>query len=260
MKKIVLLFPAILFLSWKAAGQCETFTAYHTRGIVLVLKGGVSEPLKKETRIDAGSILRIGQGSSVILLSGKDRALRLTEPATLTFSDLSALCRNNQSSLTAEYMKYVARAIIDKEESQTAMVIKGAVYRTRADYANSLMRLPADSTVIPAGPIQFVWQRPPGGEPVYLMVFENGTKRIWSSQVTDTTLTLREDLFQPGIIYFWMVTGSEIPGDSEPRSTFVLGPPQWRQEVLDNWSKMMEELESDLDDIRRKLDTKKDFE
>jgi len=257
-KSLMLIIPGLL-IRIMVFGQCTSFITYHTKGDVALLRSGVSTPLKKEMKIDPGTVLRVGTGGSVILLTGNDKALRLTQPVTLSYSDLSVACRKNQSSLTQEYMKYVAQAIIEKEESQTAMVVKGAVYRTRAEYSNCLMRIPADSSVITEESIRFAWQPPADDTPRYLLIYENGVKRIFSQKVSDTTLTLPISGFKPATIYFWLVTTSENPSDNEPRFTFVHGTPQWQNTILDQWAVTMKELEGEMDEVQKKLDAKKNL-
>ena len=258
MVRFMTAFISFSIITLRLSAQCDDFTVYHSIGEVIIKQGSLLTPVKKNMKIKPGAILQIGEKSSVILLTGNDKALKLSQPAILTYSGLSANCQKNQSSLTHEYLKYVGQSIIEKEEPQTAMVIKGAVYRTRAEFSNSLMRLPADSSVITSDSVRFAWRSPVESTPRYLLIFENGVKLVYSSQMTDTTVTLPNREFKPGTIYFWLVSSSDTPADNEPRFTFVHGTSSWQNTVLDQWTKTLKELEGEVDDVQKKLDSKKE--
>jgi len=148
MKHSVIILLFLLAMVGRTLAQCDEFTVFRTKGEVNLVKGGVTAIAEKNAKLMPGLQLKVGAGSYAILISGSDKALRVTSPGTFSYGELQTLCRKNQSSLTKEYLNYVAQSIIEKEEPKTAMVIKGAVYRTLGVYEKADMILPADSSVI----------------------------------------------------------------------------------------------------------------
>jgi len=257
MKRILLLVAILGFFQLTSIAQCDDFIIYHTKGNVTFIKGISKGTPRKNMKLEEGTQLVIGTEASVILLSGNDKALRLASPGKLSFGDIHSLCQKNQTSLTKEYMKYVAQSIMEKEEPQTAMVIKGAVYRSRTEFEKTEMILPEDSSVISSDSIRFAWHKPAGPAGNYLLIYENGVKEIFSQQLSDTTITLEAFMFRPQTIYFWLVSPTPKPSDKEVRFTFVYGEKEWKTEFLDEWDKTMKELEGDLDSIQLKMKERK---
>jgi hypothetical protein len=254
MKISISLVTVLMLLSLAASPQCSDFIVYQSKGEVKMVLGNAEQPAVKNLKLVNGCSLSLGPESAVILLSGKDKALRLTTPGNHPLAEIRATCMKNQSSLTKEYLNYVAQSIMDKGEPKTAMVIKGAVYRTRTEFERSAMILPADSSVVSGDPVTFAWHIGTPGIPKYLLIYENGVKEVCSKMVSDTTLSIDASLFKPGVIYFWLVSNSNTPSDSEPRFTFLIGEPDWQYKFLDEqWQETMKELETDIDDLQKKM-------
>lgn len=194
-----------------------------------------------------------GQNSSAVLLMGTNKALNIDGPGVYSFDDLKALCIKNQTSLTSQYIKYIANSIIKKEEPKTAMVIKGAVYRTKTAMERVNMILPADSSVIDSDSIHFLWNKPDENEPLFLVIYENGVKEIYRNQFSATSTTLNTSLFKPQTIYFWLVSKNAVPGNDEIHSSFVIGEKQWKTQLLDHYGQIMKELEDANIETERKL-------
>jgi hypothetical protein len=257
MARLITLCLTFIVITAQLRAQCDDFSFYYVSGSVFIKQGSILTAAKKNLDLVPGSVLQIGNESSVILLTGPDRALRLSQQGNLTYANLQDICRKNQSSLTSQYVKYVAHTLIEKQESQTAMVIKGAVYRTRATFTNSLMRTPPDSSVIASDSVVFSWQQPPDNKPAFLLISENGVKSVYLSPVSGTTMVLPARIFREGMIYFWLISKSPTPSDNEPRFTFVLGTHNWQTIVLDEWARTMTELEQENQDVKKKLESKK---
>lgn len=244
----------LFILSVYAHAQCTDFIIYQAKGEVDVLQGSDVVAAKKNMKLTANCKLSLGPESAVILLSGKDKALRLTTPGMHPMATIKATCMKNQSSLTKEYLNYVAQSILDQGEPKTAMVIKGAVYRTRTEFEATPMILPLDSSVVTVDPVTFAWHSGTPGVPKYLLIYENGVKEVFSKMVVDTTLAVDASLFKPETLYFWLISNSDAPSDKEPRFTFLSGEPDWQDKFLDEqWEATMKELEGDLDALQDKL-------
>jgi hypothetical protein len=254
MKKQLPIATILLFLSVIVHAQCSDFIIYQSKGEVDIVEGSDVMAAKKNMKLTPDCRLSIGPESAVILLSGKDKALRLTSPGMHPMATIRATCMKNQSSLTKEYLNYVAQSILDKGEPKTAMVIKGAVYRTRTEFEATPMILPADSSVATNDPVTFAWHPGTPGVPKYLLIYENGVKEVFSKMVVDTTLTVDASLFKPETIYFWLISNSDTPSDKEPRFTFIAGESDWQYKFLDEqWEATMKELEGDLDSLQQRL-------
>ncbi len=257
MKNSILFIIAFTFLWLQSHSQCEEFMIYQTKGEVKLLHGTSSQPAQKNMKLSGSDRLTLAPEAAVILLSGKDKALRLTTSGTFSQAQIKSICMQNQSSLTKEYLNYVARSIIEKGEPMTAQVIKGAVYRTRTEFEKTLMILPADSSVVSADPLIFQWHMDSYDSPVYLLIYENGVKQIYSKMISDSTISLEANLFQPDVMYFWLISSSPAPSDKEVRFTFIQGAPDWQNKMLEEWAATMKELQGQMDSLRMKMKKKK---
>jgi hypothetical protein len=233
--------------------QCTEFIVYRTKGDVTILPGFVRGIALKNTRLNQQSVLNVAPEGSVILLSGNDKALRIALPGNYSYTEIVNTCRKTQTSLTREYIKYVAQAITEKDEPLTAMIIKGAVYRTRKVYEKTDMIQPADSSVISADIVRFAWHATPGIALKYLKIYENGVKEVYSKSFSDTTTIIGSELFTPQNFYFWLVTVNQKPTDNELRFNFVFGDKDWKTEFLDNEDQWMKELETEINATEKKL-------
>lgn len=249
--------PAFVMITIFGQAQCNDFIIYQAKGEVNLLQGNTTQPARKNLKLTSDCSLSLGAEAAVILLSGKDKALRLTKPGTLTMTEIRATCMKNQSSLTKEYLNYVAQSILEKSEPKTAMVIKGAVYRTRTELEPTPMIEPADSSVTSDDPVTFAWHLGTPGIPRYLLIYENGVNVVYSKMLSDTTQTIEANLFKPDVIYFWLVSTSDTPSDKEPRFTFIAGESDWQTKFLDEqWEETMNELEGELEGLQGKIKKK----
>ena len=253
MKSTLLFALVLLSISTAVFPQCNEFKIYRTKGDVTLLPVPLKGTELKNVKLKEQSVLNIPQDGYVILLSGSDKALRLKTPGKYLYSDIKTICQQSQTSLTTEYLKYVAQTITEKEEPLTAMVIKGAVYRTRQVFEKTDMILPADSSVISSELIRFAWHPTPGIPSKYLKIYENGVKEIYSKSLSDTTVAIESDLLNPQAIYFWLVTVNQQPKDDEIRFTFVYGEKEWKTDFLDNEDQLMKELEGEINAMEKKI-------
>jgi hypothetical protein len=242
----------VICFSFDALPQCNEFMVFRTKGDVKLIRGTKASVTLKNMKIEESDQLRLGPESYAVMLSGSDKALRLTVTGIYSYTDLRSMCQKNQTSLTREYMNYVAQSIIEKEEPKTAMVIKGAVYRTRMQYEKSDMILPPDSSVVSSEMVNFSWHRAADNSARYLIILENGVKEIYSKLLSDTTISLQASLFKPQTIYFWLVSTNQKPSDKEARFTFVFGDKEWKTEFLDN-ENVMNELENEIQKTNKKI-------
>ncbi len=253
MKSPFLVFLILFSSAGAAFCQCAGFKIYRTSGEVYLMPGPVKGTALKNRILNEQSVLNVEAGGNVILLSGSDKALRITKPAKYTYADIHTMCQQNQTSLTKEYIKYVAQTITEKEEPMTAMVIKGAVYRTKEIFERTDMILPADSSVISTETILFAWHPTPGVASKYLKIYENGVKEIYSRLLSDTTIVLQAELFLPQKLYFWLVTSNQQPTNDEVRFNFVRSNPDWKTEFLNLDDQLMKELENEINATEKKL-------
>ena len=237
--------------------QCSEFILYQAKGDVKVMQGSDSRLVQNNMKLTGDMHLLLANNTCVILLSGKDKALRLNVAGNYSMSEIKATCLKNQTSLTKEYLKYVAQSIIESGDPGTAMVIKGAVYRSRTEFEKTAMIEPADSSVVSSEQVTFTWRMGTAGVPKYLLIYENGVKQVYSGMLADTSVSINAELFKPGVIYFWLVSLNDIPSDKEPRFTFTYGETDWQSKFLEEWSATMEELNNDVDGLQQKIKSKK---
>jgi hypothetical protein len=253
MKKLSVTSVVILLFSLAAYTQCDEFIIFRTKGDVSIIKDGKKGPAVKNMKLEATGRLLVGKEASVILLSGNDKALRLTNPGNHTLMDISSMCRSKQTSLTREYLNYVAKSIIDKGEPKTAMVIKGAVYRSKKVFERTMMILPPDSSVISTDFLTFTWHKDIKNPSKYLHIYENGVNEIFSRSLSDTTLTISTEQFKPQTIYFWLVSNYAQPSNDEVRATFVFGDPDWKNEFLNTDLPDLKEIENEVDILEKRV-------
>lgn len=240
---LILVFAGIAFFS---QAQCDDFVVYQTKGKVLLLQGTSSVPVQKNIKLNPDLKLSVAKDALVILVSGKNKALRINSAGTYSFADLKGMCMKNQSSLTKEYFNYVAQSTMEKGEAKTAMVVKGAVYRSRNQFGKPVMVLPADSSIVSGGKITFTWRKGKAGTQKHLIIYEKGVKKIYSKLLADTCITLESTMFKHKMIYFWLVTSSATPSDKEPRFTFISTDADWQEKFLDEWGNEVKDFESDF--------------
>jgi hypothetical protein len=82
--------------------QCTEFKIYRTKGDVTLLPGSVKGIGLKYMTLNEQSVLNIAPEGYVILLSGSDKALRITTPGKYSYADIKTTCQQNQTSLTKE--------------------------------------------------------------------------------------------------------------------------------------------------------------
>lgn len=256
MKHWLLLIVASLWFSYTAWPQCTEFTVFQIKGEVTLTREAARMVVQKNMKLGRNDIIKIGTGSYATLLSGNDKALRLTIPGSYAYADLQSMCQKTQTSLTREYMNYVAQSIIEKEEPKTAMVIKGAVYRSKTEFEKTVMILPPDSSVISADKVTFAWHASPNKKSRYLHIYENGTKNTYSRLLSDTSMTLPSFMFKSQTIYFWLVSNLPDPSDNEVRFTFVHGDKDWKKEFLED-ENVMVELERQMQKTKKKIEQEK---
>ncbi len=243
----------LLCISPVVFSQCDEFIIYRTKGDVTLQPGSIKGNLLKNKRLNDQSLLNVSHDGYVILLSGTEKALRIGIPGTYSYGNIRTTCQKNQTTLTTEYLRYVAQSIMEKEEPLTAMVIKGAVYRTRKSFESTDMILPSDSSVISSDIIRFSWHPTPGNTSKYLKIYENGVKEIYSKLHADTTVIVGSELFKPKTLYFWLVSVNLKPTDDEVRFNFVYAEKNWKTEFIDNEEVWMKELEGELNATEKKI-------
>lgn len=252
MKKISMFILGLGILPIMAAGQCKDFTVFSSGGDVKMIHSSIKETVKKNMKVMPDSRLMVGTNSWVIILTGSDKAMKVEDKGSYTYTGLQESCEKNQTSLTTEYLKYVANSLIKKEEPVTAMVIKGAVYRSLGKFEKALMIAPADSSVLSDPRVRFSWHKP-GLSPSFLLIYENGTKELYSKQMSDTTISLEASMFKPNKIYFWLICSTSKPSNEEPRYKFSYAGKEWRSEILGEWERMMIEYEKEKASMKKEM-------
>lgn len=257
--KVQICFACLIWLiPLGAFPQCSNFTVYSFNGNVSVLYAGNKQPVTKNLHLNERNKLEIGSNSRVILLAGDQKAIRLEKAGSFTYTDLQNECRKNITSLTSEYVKYIAESVMNKDEPATAMVIKAAVYRSQDEYIKAPMLAPPDSSVLTGKQIAFAWKRVNECAMPFLTVVENDKKVIMSKQISDTVFHAERTMFMTGKVYSWVVSPFQNPPANIPKFHFVLGEKDWENKALDELDRMMMPYNEEHDSVVNQM--QKDFE
>ena len=106
MKKIVYFFIAAFF-PFVVSAQENMFVVYSVKGTVSVVENKVETKAKIGTILKANSSIKVGAGSFATLLCNETRMFSLNKAGNYTTASLKDSCKGNNSSVSANYMKYI---------------------------------------------------------------------------------------------------------------------------------------------------------
>ena len=106
MKKIFYLF-LIFALSFTASAQDDMFVLYSMKGNVSVVSNKVESKAKIGTILKDDAVIKVPQGSFATLICNETRMFSLTKSGNYAVSNLKDSCKENKSSFSANYVKYM---------------------------------------------------------------------------------------------------------------------------------------------------------
>jgi len=97
----------ILFCLFAVVGSAQDFLLYSFKGNVSVIENKVESKAKVGKPLTASSSLKIAAGSAVTLICNEAAMFTLTKPGTYQLSKFGDSCHVSNSSVSANYVKYV---------------------------------------------------------------------------------------------------------------------------------------------------------
>jgi hypothetical protein len=217
MKKIFYLF-LISTLSVTASAQENMFVLYSMKGNVSIVSNKVESKAKIGTIIKEDAVIKVPQGSFATLICDETRMFSLTKSGDYTVSNLKDSCKENKSSFSANYVKYMWSEFTKEhgtpeKNRKNYMANVGAV--GRGDINNVWVDPRLDSVNYVSGTIPLSWKAYTEAEEFDFKLYDDSkTKVLLAKTVKKKHVDISEllKLIQPGKIYYWSAT---VKGEPE---------------------------------------------
>lgn len=217
MKKIFYFFIAAFF-PFAVSAQDNMFVVYSVKGTVSVIENKVESKAKIGTIINNGSTIKVAAGSFATLLCNETKMFSLNKAGNYTTAGLSDSCKTNNSSVSANYMKYIWNEMTKSkgtpEKNRKAYMSNvGAVGRGEINNVWVDQRL--DSVNYVSGTIPLSWKCFVETEDFAFRLYdESKTKVVFAKDVKKKHVNISEisKLIQPGSTYYWNAT---VKGETE---------------------------------------------
>jgi hypothetical protein len=215
MKKASSLFLPVLF-ALSAFAQDNLFVVYSIKGNVSVINNKVETKAKVGTLIDGDAAIKIAAGSFATLICNETRMFSLNKAGNYSASSLKDSCKGNNSSVSANYMKYVWNELTKSKGSpeknrKNYMANVGAVSRS----INNVWIDPKLDTInYVSGTIPLSWKSYTDAVDFEFKLFDASDNSLVVSKSTKKKHIDMSELLtkmQPGKSYRWsaMIKGEE---------------------------------------------------
>ena len=207
------------FFPFVASAQENMFVVYSVKGTVSVIENKIESKAKIGTIINNGSTIKVGTGSFATLLCNETKMFSLSKAGSYTTASLSDSCKINNSSISANYMKYIWNEMTKSkgtpEKNRKAYMSNvGAV--GRGDINNVWVDQRLDSVNYVSGNIPLSWKCfVDEVEDFEFRLYDaSKTKVIFSKEVKKKHVNISEiaKLLQPAQTYYWNAT---VKGENE---------------------------------------------
>lgn len=217
MKKIFYLF-LISTLSVTTSAQEDMFVLYSMKGNVSIVSNKVESKAKIGTILKEDAVIKVPQGSFATLICNETRMFSLTKSGNYTVSNLKDSCKENKSSFSANYVKYMWSEFTKEhgtpeKNRKNYMANVGAV--GRGDINNVWVDPRLDSVNYVSGTIPLSWKAYTEAEDFDFKLYDDSkTKVLLAKTVKKKHVDISEllKLIQPGKIYYWSAT---VKGEPE---------------------------------------------
>lgn len=217
MKKVFYLF-LIFVLSIAVSAQEDMFVLYSMKGNVSVVSNKVESKAKIGTILKDDAIIKVPQGSFATLICNETRMFSLTKSGNYAISNLKDSCKENKSSFSANYVKYMWSEFTKEhgtpeKNRKNYMANVGAV--GRGDINNVWVDPRLDSVNYVSGTIPLSWKAYTEAEEFDFKLYDDSkTKVLLAKTVKKKHVDISEllKLIQPGKIYYWSAT---VKGEPE---------------------------------------------
>jgi hypothetical protein len=217
MKRIIYLFIVALF-PFAISAQDNMFVVYSVKGNVTVIENKVETKAKIGTILNAGSTINVTAGSFATLLCNETKMFSLSKAGNYTTASLADSCKTNNSSVSANYMKYIWSELTKskgtpEKNRKNYMANVGAV--GRGDINNVWVDPRLDSVNYVSGTIPLSWKAYTEAEEFDFKLYDDSkTKVLLAKPVKKKHVDISEllKLIQPGKVYYW---SASVKGEPE---------------------------------------------
>lgn len=246
MRKFLIYFLIIQCFYGELQSQCSQFVVYQSKGENYIESKMQKTKLKIQTEVLKDEKIIVGLNSLVVVISNKEKVIKLNDKGSYSYDQIKDKCLNSKSNLTKEYVRYIGEKIIEKQEPQSAMVIKGAVYRSEAKFENETKTYPENNSVVEnVENLEFRIDDETMNKEREFILYENGNKVVYSTTTNENKIVLPESVeLKNDAIYLWKI-GDQTSGDSVLNS-FVVVSKNWKEDFLNDISLMKVEFDKDL--------------
>jgi hypothetical protein len=189
---------------------------YSIKGNVSVIENKVETKAKVGTLIDGNETIKVGPGSFATIICNETRMFSLSKPGNYTTESLKDSCKSSNSSVSANYMKYVWSEMTKSKGSpeknrKNYMANVGAVSRS----INNVWIDPKLDTVnYVSGTVPLSWKSYTDALEFEFKLFDASNNSLVLSKTTKKKhIDISELLgkIQPGKSYHWsaMIKGEE---------------------------------------------------
>lgn len=216
MKKLSsIILPTLFALS--ALSQDNMFAVYSIKGNVSIIENKAETKAKVGTLIDGDATIKVTPGSFATLICNETRMFSIGKAGNYTTASLKDSCKGNNSSVSANYMKYIWSELTKSKGSpeknrKNYMANVGAVSRS----INNVWIDPKLDTInYVSGTVPLSWKSYTDAEEFEFKLFDASSNNslVFSKTTKKKHINISEllDKIQPGKSYHWsaMIKGEE---------------------------------------------------
>ena len=228
MKKLsYLLFSMLCTLT--AVSQDNLFVVYSIKGNVSVIENKVETKAKVGTIIDGNATIKVAPGSFATIICNETRMFSLGKAGNYTTASLNDSCKGTNSSVSANYMKYIWSELTKSKGSpeknrKNYMANVGAVSR---GINNVWIDPKLDTINYVSGTIPLSWKSYTDAEEFEFKLFDAANNN--SLVLSKTTKKKHIDI--SGLL------GKIQPGKSYQWSAMIKGEENEERKILTYWTK-----------------------
>jgi len=220
MRKVAYFF-VVAFFPFVISAQENMFVIYSVKGTVSVLENKVETKAKIGTIINNNSSIKVGAGSFATLLCNETKMFSLNKAGNYTTASLADSCKTNNSSVSANYMKYIWSELTKskgtpEKNRKNYMSNVGAV--GRGDINNVWVDPRLDSVNYVSGTIPLSWKSYTETDDFDFKLYDDSkTKVLLAKPVKKKHVDISElsKLIQPGKVYYWSATVKGEPENAD---------------------------------------------
>jgi hypothetical protein len=220
MKKTPFFFLFVL-LTFSVTAQENLFVVYSVKGSVSVIENKVETKAKIGTMLTGNSTLKLGAGSFATLLCNETRMFSLNKPGSFSTTSLKDSCKTNNSSVSANYMKYIWTELTKskgtpEKNRKNFMANVGAVSR---GINNVWIDPKLDTVCYVSGTVPLSWKSYTDAEEFEFKLYDLNGAVLLAKTVKKKHIDITELLktIHPGNSYRWTATIKGEPDNEDKK-------------------------------------------